>query len=257
MKLNGKIRKGCPMKKKGLVILPFSIGFFIFLAAGGLAQESEYSSKFTKVVSAQGYKKINLDSRIGEIKIYGWDQEELRLEGVKKAQILLGGGRAENYIDDITVTLKQDEDEFSIKVRHPTGSIFERATYSVKLEIWIPREMEIEINNNIGEIKIEAMASSLRVRNNIGSIVVETDLPDEGRVSIRNNIGEISLGIPKDLSARISAQVNIGSVDVDSSFRGISSRDGFIGNEYDATIGEGGSRIDLSVNIGSIDISAK
>ena len=179
------------------------------------------------------------------------------MEGVKKTRIFFSGRRAEDYIDDVTVTLRKEEGEFFIKVRHPTDSVFERATYMVDLELWLPWRMEIDINHNIGEIRVEAMASSVRVRSNIGEVYVETKILDEGRVSLGLNIGSIELRVPEDTEARIMAGVNIGSVEVGSPFRGVSSRSGFIGSEYDATIGEGGSRIDLSVNIGSIDILAR
>ena len=247
------------MKKRILFILPIAIGFFISLAvlAYPAESDSEFSSKFSKAVSATGFTKITIDSRIGVIKVHGWNQDELRLEGVKKTRSFFSGRRAEDYIDDVSVTLRQEEDKFSIKVRHPTDSVFERATYMVDLELWLPWGMEIDINHNIGEIRVEEMASSVRVRCNIGEIYVETDLPDESKVSLGINIGTIELRVPEDTAARITAEANIGSVDVGSPFRGVASRSGFIGSEYDATIGEGDSSIDLSVNIGSINILAR
>jgi predicted membrane protein len=134
---------------------------------------------------------------------------------------------------------------------------FDQAAFSVELELWIPQDMEIDVDHNIGEIKIEEMFSSVRVRNNVGSVDVETEPPDGGRIRLRTNIGEIELRIPEDVSARISADVNVGSVDVSSPLRGLTSTKGFIGRDFDVTIGDGNTRIDLTVNIGSIDIRAK
>ena len=247
------------MKGKIPILLPFTIGIFFSLTAWGHTADSQYTSNFEKTVSAEGFHKVSIDARIGGIKIYGWEREELRLEGVKKIQNFLGRSRFEGNIDNITVTLKKENGEFSIRVRGPTTRrmFFDAAGYGVELNLWLPRGMEIDINQNIGEVRVEEMTSSVQVRNNIGEIYVETDLTDEGVVSLRTNIGGIELELPEDTSARISAEVNIGSVDVSSSFRGISSTGGFIGRDYHATIGEGRSRVDLSVNIGSIDVLAK
>ena len=84
--------------------------------------------------------------------------------------------------------------------------------YEVALEVAVPREVQIRVNQAVGSIRLTDLKGSVEASAKVGSIQA-TDV--SGRVALNADVGSIEFIAPKDFSAKVQAKANIGSIQSD------------------------------------------
>lgn len=168
--------------------------------------------------------------------------------------VMQGRGRskkeAEAALDEIDVSLGRSGSDASVieaRSMHPNGS--NRRQYSVDWTITAPPNLNIVVENDVGEIeakgflgsadlrtdvgdiKAGGFRSGAMVRTNVGDVEVSSAAPVEalcdvgsvevdvtpgpiGPVTVRSNVGDVALTLPSAWVGEFDARSNIGDIDL-------------------------------------------
>jgi hypothetical protein len=126
--------------------------------------------------------------------------------------------------------------------------------YEVALEVTVPREVQIRVNQAVGSIRLTNLRGSVEASAKVGSLQA-TDV--SGRVALSADVGSIEVVAPKDFSAKVEAKANIGSIQSDLPLDVAKPRGVATGSSASGTIGAGDGELSLKTNVGSIRIRAQ
>jgi DUF4097 and DUF4098 domain-containing protein YvlB len=206
--------------------------------------------------------RVMVENLNGDITLEGWDQPRAEVKVTKR------GGSADDR-RAVPVEFSRDEDELSLKTEAGRNS-----GVNVTYEIKVPR--------NLGEVKINATNSSIKLANIEGLFEVETRngsinlvdvsgaaqakttngsikaafkqiAPDEP-LELEGVNGSIELRTGGDVNADLEAQTITGTITLDDSF-GVRVEKRLVGQKADGRLGEGGRPITVKTVNGSIKIT--
>ena len=236
------------------------------------AQASDYSGKVTEEfhhtypLSAGG--RIELDNINGDVRITGWDQNQVKVDAVKYAD-------TKEQLDDAKIEVESGSDYVSIHTDyHSHNHYYGRGhgdSASVQYTLMVPRGAnldEIKLVNgplDIQGVGGEVRASCVNGRLSVQGLKARTEISSvNGRVEARfdqmpNSTIEISsvngaleVVLPSDAKADIEASTVSGSIENDFGLHVNNHR--FVGHDLQGELGGGGARIKLSNVNGRIEI---
>ena len=231
---------------------------FLLLALGasGAARQDFQQSV---VLSAHG--RVAIENLYGDVRITGWDREEVRIEAVKSAA---DGAR----LDDARIVIDGTAERLSIRTQYDGGEAGDPA--SVEYRINVPRTAALEDVRLVnGALSISGMAGSVKATSVNGSIKAEqlggrADLStvngqveagfqrvaEAQPISLRSVNGPIVLSLPPGTRAQLIAQNRSGEIQSDLE----QPRPQLTSHRFQAVLGGGGPQILLDNVNGGISI---
>ena len=214
--------------------VPILAGAFCLLTLPAWADSNrDYTERqeFTCPLAENG--RVSLKSEVGEVRVHASDRRDVHIVAVKRAKNSdehNGPGR----VSELRVEVHPTPGQVSVRGIWPdrsfTWMLRGKTRLQIDFDIEVPRTARLEVQNDIGEVRIEGAANDVMVRENIGEV----------RIELADSF----------LPRRVYLHVNIG--DVDTGFPGRTQ--GWLGKKFTAIL-DGERALDVRVNIGDIRVS--
>ena len=247
-----------------------ALGALCALLLVGYAQASNYgkvSEEFhhTYPISANG--RVELDNINGDVRITGWDRNEVKVDAVKYAD-------NQDELNDAQIEVNAGSDYVSIHTHyrshtHTFGGFHDSA--SVEYTLSVPRGARLdeiklvngpldvqEVTGEIhascvnGRIKADGLQGSSEISSVNGRMDVSYGQLNGSRIELSSVNGSLELTLPSDAKADIEASTVSGGIDNDF---GLHASHHWVGhNLHGELAGGGGAHIKLSNVNGRIDI---
>lgn len=239
----------------------------LVLAASGSslpARNGGITREFHETYLLAAHGRVSLDNVNGNVRILGWDREEVRVDAVEYASSPESLARARILVDahSEAVRIKTQYDE-SLPDGNPA---------SVEYTVRVPRTARLdgialingglEITGVAGDVKASSVNGAVRALKLAGEAQLSTvngsleanfERLDPGKAVALNSVnGNIVLSIPFDARAQLNARNVTGGIDND--FGLPVDRGRFVGNRLCGSIKGGGTRIRLNNVNGCISI---
>lgn len=224
-------------------------------AGGGLGQVTD---RIERTVNVGAEPTLQINNFAGAILIRTGEPGVIHVVATRR-----GPGRAS--LEDIEINWDEQENGLGITTRLPRMRLSNR---SVNLEIEVPEDTDVTVDNGAGEVIVEGIQGTLDLHTGAGDVRAAGGLAggslDTGAGSVRyegapledlsleTGAGSITIFLPLDADVDLDLDTGVGSVDVDDfDVVGDTSR-----TNVDGTIGAGGPMIRAHTGAGSIDVRA-
>lgn len=212
-------------------------------------------------------KILCLQNKIGEISVTGADVSECNVTAIITAKAETEE-QAEKLAGQVSVKLEPSGDKLYIKVETPDDKT--KCSITVDFDITVPKQTALQLENNVGEIKIADITRTIRVESNVGAVSckeitsdveVKTNVgqvivlysktaPAACSANVKTDVGEIDFTAPSDLSAQVNLSANLGSIETNLPL----TVKGMLNQKSSGTVGKGEGSVILKTNVGSIKI---
>jgi len=190
------------------------LGFW--LTSPGWAKE-KYEEKFQKSVALAQEGKVEIRNVSGDIRVFVWEKNEVKIEAVKisRASSL---EKAKENAARVKIEVTKEDDTLTIATRYPKTT-FKRLDVSVNYKVTIPTKAALRVKSVSGDVECGHIGGFLKISAVSGDVVVEqagdgVELSSvSGDVKISRIEGEASL---KTVSGDISIAFLRGSVEAES-----------------------------------------
>ncbi|PWK15832.1 DUF4097 family beta strand repeat-containing protein [Tumebacillus permanentifrigoris] len=211
-------------------------------------------------------KKLVVDNPIGRIHVVGTSDTQAWKLHYAKGIYGLSNDRARQNVQEYKVDVKQDGDVVKIKTTYNVSNLNFSNLY-VDLELFVPAELAVELENNVGEIETQNLLGTVNVKSDVGAVHIDGfkgvvaassrtgSLDVRGgqeikEIDLETNVGKVSITLPEDARLKVDAQTNIGRIENDFDLPE-SDR-----HQVHANIGDGSlGKVRLKTNTGAIEIN--
>jgi DUF4097 and DUF4098 domain-containing protein YvlB len=234
-------------------------------------QEITEESHQTYPLNANG--RVSIENINGGVRISVWDQNEVKVDAVKRAY-------AKEKLDEARIDVNATTDSVRIRTEYPernqsfsdSESRRHNNPATVEYTLTVPRKARIDsadlVNGSLdiegveGDVKAACVNGHIKARGLTGDVKLSTvnggveatitRLEESKSTSLNSVNGSIVLTIPSDSNAQVKANTIHGAITNDF---GLQVNDGeYVGHDLSGQIGNGGPRIRLSNVNGSISI---
>jgi len=245
--------------------------FLALLMNSALAHAQDDKQEFVVDEFHQTYPlavrgRIELENINGAVHITAWDENQVKVDAIKRANDQEG-------LDNAEIQVEAHEDSISIKTRYREheGWGMHRNPASVEYTLSVPRNArldEIKLINGaleISEVAGEVHASSINGRLTAHGLAGQARLSTingrlnadfsrlgAARIDLASVNGGIELTLPSDAKASIEANTVHGGIDNDFGLH--TNRHHWVGRDLQGELGGGGAEISLHNVNGRIDI---
>lgn len=220
-----------------------------------------------------GSTVLEVHNNVGDVTIEPGPDGEVVVNATKKVR---GSNRAERerLLAGTEVTVVQQDGRMVVTVKQPVSLLAGRSV-SVDLDIRVPRDTGLQIENSVGDVKARSLTGELQVRSGVGDVTltdmtaqgqleVRSDvgdirfhgiLPFAGKLSFKSNVGKVRLELPTDASFSLDAKTDVGSIDCQFDVSGRRSGEKLVGDELQGMVGAAPqATLSIEVNTGDISI---
>jgi DUF4097 and DUF4098 domain-containing protein YvlB len=237
------------------------------------ATSDELREEFHRSVPLAANGRVSIENLNGSVRISVWDQNEVKIDGVKRAY------RRER-LNEAQVEIDATNDAVRIRTRYPdedqTFTDEEPRRYNnpatVEYSLTIPRKARVDsaelVNGSLevegveGDVKASSINGHLTARGLMGEVKLSTingtldatfaHLDEAKAISLNSVNGRVLLTIPSDSNATLKASTVHGGITNDF---GLTVQHGeWVGHELYGQLGTGGPRIRLGNVNGSVTI---
>jgi len=230
--------------KKSINILLILI-FLFLLTTNAWAERVEKVIEESFLLQKTG--SFSLNNVAGNIDVYSWDKEEVKMVATKSISSW-GIGDPEEMLDNIEIEIVSQPQNLKINTHYPALSWVKNAR--VDYQIWIPKTCSVALESVSGSIQMADHLNRVYAETVSGSIKLNNI---EGNVELKTVSGPIS-------AAKISGEIRASSVsgslifrDCEGSLPDLHSTSGRIEAEL-AVIDQDTSDMSLSTVSGNINL---
>jgi len=230
--------------KKPVIILLILI-FLVLLTTNAWADRVEKVMEESFTLDSTG--SFSLTNVAGNIDIYSWDKEEVKMVATKSISSW-GTSDPEELLDRIKIEITSQPKNLRIHTRYPVFSWIKNAR--VDYQLWIPEATSVRLESVSGAIQIEEHLNRVYAKTVSGRIKLENI---RGNVEVKTVSGQVSA---RQIKGDIRANSVSGSLifrDSQGSLSYLHSTSGRIEAELTA-IDEDASDMSLSTVSGSINL---
>lgn len=242
----------------------------------------------SREASTVGVKKVEIRNTTGKIDVISMRSLNPRFKvTVTKWAKAPGADKSKEALKKVKLRIHRSGDTAIVLIKHPKGS--GNTTYGADLQVVLPAELDVDVDNRTGAVRVMGMTGRVEVRlargdieargisghikahTKRGDLVTSGDIrsfdlrADAGKVtvhvrkrdtlaeasSIRAGRGDIRLTLSRSFNGQVSAQAAGGKVTLP--FPGIKT----VGKTHAGTVGKGGKLLSLRAYDGSILVLAR
>ncbi len=255
------------MTRKQMILAPLTALVLVFgLATAAAAIDEAYAESFP--LEAGG--RLSLDNVNGDVKIYGWDSDEVKVEYVKSARSREGLERM-----DVEIDASPDRIHIETDYRESRGWFDGHHSGSVDFTIYVPRGArldEVELVNGAlelegiegdvaaslvnGDVDARGLAGDVELETVNGSLEVVMEALDPDKLLHLETVnGRLEVTLPRGAGADLDVETVHGKIRNDF---GLEEKKGrYVGRSLSGSLGGGGARIELESVNGSISIRSQ
>jgi len=230
--------------KKSIIIL-LSLIFLVLLTTNTWANRVEKVIEESFTLDSTG--SFSLNNVAGNIMIYSWDKEEVKMVATKSISSW-GTDNPEELLDRIKIEITSQPKNLRIHTRYPTFSWIKNARVDYRL--WIPEATSVQLESVSGAIQMDNRLNRIYAKTVSGSIKLSNIM---GNVEIKTVSGNVS-------ATKINGEIRASSVsgnlifrDCEGSLPDLYSTSGSIEAEL-AVIDQDASDMSLSTVSGNINL---
>ena len=247
-------------------------GIFLALAlnaalAHGSDRDNAVTEEFHQTYPLAANGRIELSNINGAVHITAWDQNQVKVDAVKRADDADGLKRMEIRVDAHSDTLAIETKYHQEDNDWGRGNHFSEVEYT----IMVPRTARLEevklINGGLdvagvkgevrascinGKLVAKGLAGDSKLSTINGPLDADFDNLQAMHIELSSVNGPVRLMLPSDAKARIEATTVHGGIDNDFGLRTNNHR--FVGHDLQGELGGGGAAIKLSNVNGPIDV---
>lgn len=251
------------------------LGAVLALLATGLARAQELTEEFHHSYTLAASGSVRVKNINGGIHITAWDQNEVKVDAVKRAW-------SKEKLDEAKIVVESDPNSIYVWTQYPeenqnwhsdcgdSGSRCRNNPASVEYTLTVPRNArldrisdinggieisgvrgEVSANSVNGRVRVNGLSAAANVSTVNGSVEAAFDrFASSSKVHSVN--GRVAVTLPSDAAAEIQAHSINGSIDND--FGIPVERPRFVGRNLEGRLGAGGPRLELNTVNGSIEV---
>lgn len=236
------------------------LALILAVSTGAGAQVTE---DFHRTVPITPDGRVSLENINGNVRITGWDRNEVQIDAVKSAD-------DQERLNEARIEVDVANDSVSIRTRYPEGQQNHRMA-SVRYELHVPRAARLDrinlVNGSLnvdqisGEVNANLVNGSLHAKDlagraELGTVngslqAAFTSLNNATEIRLKSVNGSIDLTLPQSPNAEVRAETVSGSIRTDFPLQ---VKGQMVGKSLSGTLGNGGARIELNNVNGSIRI---
>jgi hypothetical protein len=228
------------------------LSFIPFRAATNMRVETSATVERSFDVTTPVF--VSAEVNVGKVTVKVGEGDAVRVSAVKRAW---GSDRdeAERHLADIQIDIEQPEpNRVEIQTTMPPRLNRLGRTPTVDLEIWVPRETNLDLTNNVGRIEVTGVEGTFDLRSNVGDVTLR-DVRFTDNSQIKSDVGRIDLRLPANSTFSFRAKTNVGDIDIDFDVRNERRDDEVVGGTVEGEIGDAPSvHLDLETNTGDINV---
>lgn len=233
---------------------------------GDLCKATYEKTEHLSAPLAQG-KTLCLHNNVGEISVTGADVTDCNVTAVITAKAATTE-EAEKLAGEVRIKLEPSGDKLYIRIEQPDSKL--KHSITIAFNITVPKQTALQLEANVGEIKITDITQPIKAETNVGAISckeitgdidIQTNVGETKvlysktalgacNANVKTDIGEINFTAPPNFSAQVDLSANIGSIQTNLPL----TVKGTINQKASGTIGKGEGKVTLKTNIGSIKI---
>ena len=217
-----------------------------------LGLQTEAARELDYVLDVDTPVLVEVENNVGSVEIVGTDEDEVWVEALVRGY---GATRAqaEQAAGDVEVTIEQrDEDHIYVVGRTPSRTF--RKTPNVAFVLHVPRECDLDVTNNVGDVRVKEIDGAAHIQVNVGSIDIRGwNMTQDSYLS--TDVGKIQVRLWPESSFYLDAATNVGDIDIDFEIEGPRPKRPGPGDRLEGAVGED-PYIELTVRVktGSIKI---
>jgi DUF4097 and DUF4098 domain-containing protein YvlB len=205
---------------------------------------------FSQEMQVENHMRMRLEAVNGEIVITGQPDAT---SVIVTAELCVSSHEsqqdAEARLEQLEVLVTDLSDEIVVETLQPDNT--EGRQYVVNYTITVPSNLEVDVNQVNGAIRVEDTTNSVFVNVVNGSLDSTVSLPPNGQIRLSMVNGDVDLRLPTSTSAELSAFVDNGTITWDN----LDLLDAVHTNQsLTGTLGSGAGVIWLETTNGSIDV---
>jgi hypothetical protein len=213
-------------------------------------QEEAVSRTEHKIDLAPG-QLLEVKNEMGWIRVRGSAEPGCRLVATVKGRAETMA-EAQRIVDRAKLVITPSQDRVQVTMTRPEEeNQRELAHRVVTMELVVPRDARLQLNQAYGDIRLGNLDGSVNAVSNMGSIQASNV---QGEVVLVSNFGAIDFVVPEDFSARVQAKSQMGAIRSDLPLEVAKSEGYSMGSKVSGTIGTGEGDVSLTTNMGSIRI---
>jgi len=222
---------------------------------------AQVTQDFHRTVPLSSNGRVSLENINGNVTVTGWERNEVQIDAVKKA-------RDQQKLDEARIEIDASSDSVQIKTKYPEGHNNNNPA-TVTYELHVPRlarldhinlvNGSLEVSQVNGEIDANLVNGKTDLRDLSGRLNISAvngtitanfrSLDNVKEIHLKSVNGAINLGLPSSPNAEVSASTVNGGITTDFPLQ---VKGKFMGHRLNGTLGNGGTRIELSNVNGSI-----
>jgi DUF4097 and DUF4098 domain-containing protein YvlB len=238
-----------------------ALGLSLMAAVFAVSAAAQVTQDFHRTVPLSSTGRVSLENINGNVTVTGWERNEVQIDAVKKA-------RDQQKLDEARIEVDASSDSVRIKTKYPEGHNNNNPA-TVTYELHVPRQAHLDhidlvngsltvsqVNGDIdgslinGKTDLRDLSGRLNISAVNGTITANYKSLDNVReIHLKSVNGAINLGLPASPNAEVSASTVNGGISTDFPLQ---VKGKFVGHHLDGTLGNGGTRIELSNVNGSI-----
>lgn len=204
-----------------LVLLLAGIGAVLFFTLrSGFPSDIAFTGNVTSKIEESKTLKVDIDEPVllnivddvGSVSITGADVKTVQIDVVKTSYDTTQE-KADEKVKNIKYSIEQTGNTISITYEVPNLNNF-RNYNSVDFVITVPNETIVDIDNNIGDVKISEIQGNASVQLDFGNTNVANIT---GALSVNSNGGDINASAIKANSEEITLHSDFGNIHLEQS----------------------------------------
>jgi DUF4097 and DUF4098 domain-containing protein YvlB len=242
---------------------------FVLPRAHASDRRGAFTEEFHQTYALNADGRVELENINGAVHISTWDQNEVKVDAVKYADV-------KDRLDEARIEVDSDKNHLSIRTRYRDHDLsFSLGSHnnpaSVEYTLTVPRSARLDevklINGSLdvtgvsGEVRASCINGRLEAHSLSGRAELSTinghldarfDQLSSSSVELKSVNGSLELTIPSDSKAEIEASTVSGGIENDFGLRVNHHR--VVGHDLRGELGSGGPRIKLENVNGRIEI---
>jgi len=202
----------------GILLLFVGCGVSLGLCAGASFLSAWPQTRTWEVtpIPVEGPITLHVRGRVGRIVIRGGEENAVRVR-VKAAVKGWPPALGRRVLDAMRVDVHREGNEVWVTARIPE---FPRLhSKSLYLEMTVPRETAVDLENQVGQIRITGLQATVWVNVDVGQVTVE-DVVLTGDSAVTTNVGEITFRAVLPPQGEVRLRTDVGAITAEVQRRG-------------------------------------
>lgn len=163
------------MKKLIYMLFAVTLIFAFIFSANAISKSSfrDYEDTITKTFNVKKGQLFYLKADLGSVEVDSWGQDEVKVTVTRKADTN-SKSRAEEIFEDLELSFDQVSEGVRVVAEYhgPKGWWGERRRLSLRFEVMVPKEFNLDINTSGGGIQVTDLIGKSDLNTSGGSITV-------------------------------------------------------------------------------------